>query len=137
MFPRRFEQVDRAFDINALIQCRVLKAGPHAGPRGQMNDLVEFDRRKEFAQRGGIGQIALDKFKGPGERLDVPKVGALELRVVKIVQVVEGPDGMTIAQQPFADVRTDETGAAGDQKIHGRTLAIRTQTVECTQAETC
>jgi hypothetical protein len=37
---------------------------------------------------------------------------------------------MAVAQEPFANVRTDETRAAGDQKIHGQTLTIRARAVE-------
>jgi hypothetical protein len=33
-------------------------------------------------------------------------------------------------QQAFANVRTDETRAAGDQKVHDQTLTIRTRAVE-------
>jgi hypothetical protein len=39
---------------------------------------------------------------------------------------------VAIAQQPFANVRADEARAAGDQNIHGRTLATQTRAVEYT-----
>ena len=99
-----------------------------------MDDLIEFDGGKNFVERGAVGDVAVDEFKRFGERLDFAEVAALELRVVKIVEVVERPDGMAVAQEPFANVRADETRAAGDQKIHGRTLTIRARAVECEDA---
>ena len=44
------------------------------------------------------------------------------MRVVKIVQVVERPDAVAVVQEPFANVRADEAGAAGDEEIHARKL---------------
>ena len=35
------------------------------------------------------------------------------------------------AQESFADVRTNEAGAAGNQKVHGQTLAMIKRAVEC------
>jgi len=66
-----------------------------------------------------------------GNSLDFAEVAAFELRILMIVEVIERPDGVAVAQEPFADVRTDEAGAAGDQKIHGRTLTMSKRTVEC------
>jgi hypothetical protein len=73
----------------------------------------------------------MDEFERFGERLDVAEVPAFELRVVKRVEVIERPDGVSIVQQPFANVRTNEASAAGDQKVHGRTLATGGRAVEC------
>jgi len=52
------------------------------------------------------------------------------LRVIKIVQVVEGPDAVAVAQQLLANVRADEARAAGDEKIHDSTLATAARRVE-------
>jgi hypothetical protein len=38
---------------------------------------------------------------------------------------------VAIVQQPLANMGADEARAAGDQKIHGRTLTIGRQAVEC------
>jgi hypothetical protein len=38
---------------------------------------------------------------------------------------------VAVVQEPFANVRADETGAAGDQKIHGRKLTVSGRGVEC------
>ena len=60
----------------------------------------------------------MDEFERLGEGLDFAKVSAFELGSVEGVQVVESPDGMAVLKQSFADMGADETGAAGDQKIH-------------------
>jgi hypothetical protein len=45
------------------------------------------------------------EFKRFGKRLDFAQVTALELRIVKIVQVVKRPDVMAIVEQALADMR--------------------------------
>ena len=77
-----------------------------------------------------IRDVAVDEFKRLGERLDVAEIAPLELRVIKRVEVVERPDGVAVAQEPFANVRADEARAAGDQKVHGQTLTTGTRPVE-------
>ena len=152
-FSSGFENVHRAFDVNALVKRRCFEAGPHARARSQVDDLVEFHAAEQFVERHAVTQIAVDKFKwfgSPrgigraacrcgvlgrviprGERLDIAEVPAFEFRVVEIVEVIERPDGVAVVQQPFANVRTDETRAAGDQKVHGQTLTIGGRSVEC------
>ncbi len=61
--------------------------------------------------------VAVDKFEGFGQSLDFAEVALLEGRVVKVVEVVEGPDAVAIAEEAFANVGADEARAAGDQKI--------------------
>ncbi len=95
-----------------------------------MDDLIEFYGRKKFVERGAVGEVAVEKFKGLGERLDFAEVAALKLRVVESVQVVESPDAVAVVQQAFANVRTDEARAAGDEKIHGRKLTGNGRSVE-------
>ena len=53
VLPRGFEHVDRALDVHALVKRRLFEARPHAGARGEMDDLVEFDGGKKFVERGG------------------------------------------------------------------------------------
>ena len=127
---RGFEDVDGAFDVHALVKRRLLQAGPHAGARGEMDDLVEFCGGKQIVHRAGIRQIAGDEGERLAERLDVRERAALDLRVVKIVEVVEGPDAVAVMEQAFANVRADEARAAGDEKIHAATLTTEGETVE-------
>jgi hypothetical protein len=72
----------------------------------------------------------VDKFEWFGEQLDIVEIPAFEFRVVEIIKVIERPDGVPIVQQPFANVRTDKTRAAGDQKIHDQTLTMKRRAVE-------
>ena len=71
------KNIDRALNIHPLIQRRLGDARTHAGPRRQMDDLVKFDGGKQLRDRGGIREVAINKFEGQGERLDVAQVGAL------------------------------------------------------------
>ena len=79
VFARGFEDVDRALDIDALVKRGVVQARTHARARGEMDDLVELDGRKNLGERGGIGDVAVDEFKRFGERLDFAEVALLEL----------------------------------------------------------
>src|SRR5205085_11769882 len=85
---------------------------------------------EQFIEVGAKGQIALYEGKRPCRRLKVANVGLLDPRIVKVVQIVEGPDRVAVAQQPFADVVADESCAAGDQEIH---VTIMECNVECSR----
>ena len=95
-----------------------------------MDDLIELHRGKEFVHRVRIAKVAVKKFKRLGKRLDVAEIGALDLRIVKAVQIIKRPNAMAIAEQAFANVRADETRAAGDEKIHDRKLTSDGESVE-------
>jgi hypothetical protein len=75
----------------------------------------------------------VDKRGRLAQRLDVRQRAALNLRVVEIIQVVKNPDAMAVVEQPFANVRADETRAAGDEKIHAATLTTPAPPVEHTK----
>ena len=93
-----------------------------------------MDKFKRFGSPRGIGWAAgicvLGRIIPRGERLDFAEIALLELRVVKIVQVIERPDSMAVVEKAFANVRADEARASGDEKIHGQTLTITGQGVE-------
>src|SRR6185503_14726619 len=40
------------------------------------------------------------------------------------VEIVEGPDCVAVAQKSLAYMATNETGATGDQKIHGAIMGF-------------
>ena len=108
----------------------MFKARAHAGTRGEMDNLVKIDGGKNFVERSGVGDVAVDEFKWLGERLDVAEIMPFEVRIVEIVEVVERPDGVAVMQQPFANVRADEARAAGDQEVHGQKLTGSGRSVE-------
>ena len=83
IFPGGFEQVDRAFDVDALVKGGFGEAGPHARAGREMDDLVKFHAAEQFVERGAVGQIAVDEFERFGQRLDVAEIAAFELRIVE------------------------------------------------------
>ena len=106
-FRAAFEQVDRAFDVDTLVKRRLGKAGTHAEPRSEVNDLVELDAAEQFSERRAVAQVAMDEFKRFGQRLEVVEVPAFKLGVIKWIKVIEGPNGVAFMEQPFTNVRTD------------------------------
>ena len=83
-----------------------------------MDDLVKPHAPEQLIERRTIRQIAMHELERLGQRLDVAQVALLELRVVKRVQIVKRPDGVSPPKQPLANMRPDETRPASDQKIH-------------------
>jgi len=88
-----------------------------------VNDLVEADAGEQVFKRGAIGKVAVHELEGSAERAKVVEVALFEARVVEIVEVIEGPDGMAGMEEALAEMRADEAGATGDQEIHAGTLA--------------
>ena len=123
--PCRFEEIDGALDVDALVKGRFLQAGAHTRAGGKVDDLVEFDAADQFIQRRPVGQVAVDKLERLGQGLDFKKILALEFGIVERVQVVERPDSVAGLQQALAYVRANEAGAAGDEEIHRKILAKR------------
>jgi hypothetical protein len=72
----------------------------------------------------------VEKFKVAAERLDIVQRAALDLRIVKIVQVIKSPNAMAVEQQAFANMRADEARATRDEKMHGAKLISPSETVE-------
>src|SRR6185369_517088 len=99
------------------------KAGSDAGTRGEVDDLVELHAAEQVTKRAAVCDVALDELKRFREGLNVADVAAFELRVVEVVEVVEGPNVVAGMKQPLADVRANETSASGYEKIHRRKLA--------------
>ena len=130
IFPGGFEQVDRPLDVDPLVKGRFSEAGAHARAGRKVDDLIELDAAEQFVKRRAVAQIAMDEFERFGQRLDVAEVPAFELRVVIRIEIIKGPDRVTVVQQAFANVRPDEAGPAGDQKVHAETLTIRAGSVE-------
>ena len=84
-----FQQIDSAFDIDPLLESRLFQARPHAGSRGQVNNLVESHAAEQLLERIRIVQIPVNELKRLAKYLDLTEVMALYFRVVKIVQIVE------------------------------------------------
>ena len=78
-----------------------------------MHDVGEGDDLEELLQESGVVDVAFDdEHAGPvEERL----AGALQGRVIVIVEVVEAEDAVAAALEGRGDVRADEAGGAGDE----------------------
>jgi len=62
-----------------------------------------------------------------GQRLEVANVGLFDFRVVEIVEIVEGPDGLAVAQQTFAHVKPNKTRAPVTRKFMAEIWDFRVQ----------
>ena len=78
-----------AADIRVVIKLRLLDRGPHPRARGQMRHGVEFFPVKKQVHRAAVAQIDSMNRDVAGHRFDI---GALDLRIVKIVEIVEDRD---------------------------------------------
>ena len=89
---------------------------------GEMDDLVELHAAEQLVKRRPIRQVAMHEFKRTRQRLNLAEVSPLQPRIVEVVEVVKSPDCMAETQQTLANMRTDKTSAAGNQKVHIATL---------------
>src|SRR4030095_12987691 len=109
--------------VDVLVEDRLLEARPHAGPGREMHNRGELAPREEGLHQLFVPDLALDQqvVRPAHELLDV---APLARRVVEIVEVVEHRDALALAEQPPGQMRSDETGAAGDQDMMGHALIL-------------
>ena len=50
--------------------------------------------------------------------VESPDVRPLDRRIVKVIEIIESGDSMSLPQEPSHDMGTDEAGAAGDKNLH-------------------
>src|SRR5438132_346233 len=110
--------MDRALDVDALVKGWLVKAWSNTGACRQVDDLIEGDGSQQGVEGRAVKHVAMDKDERFFERLDCLEVSALEIGMIEIIQVIEGPDSVAGLQQPFAEMRADETGPARHQEIH-------------------
>src|SRR5579885_929198 len=97
---------------NTTAAAQLRDARPHGR---QVRDGVEFFAMKYSSHRCALAKIDL---VNPYVFDEPAKVGALDLRVVKIVEVVENRHFVSRTEQFFRKMRADETGAACNQNSH-------------------
>ena len=114
----RFEDVDGALDVDPLVQGRFLEAGSNAGAGGEVDHLVKPGARKELVQRVPVGQVAEHECERPGGGLELAECAPFEVGIVKVIEIIERPNGVSLLQQPRAHMRSDEAGSARDEDIH-------------------
>ena len=111
--------MQRADHIRVVIKSRRLNGGPNASARSQMDDRVDFFAAKHGSHRFVLSKIDVTNgyiFCEPGN------VRVLNLRIVKIIEVVQDDDFVPGGEQLLGKMRSDETGATCDQNSHGAKL---------------
>jgi hypothetical protein len=88
-----------------------LNGGPNPSARGQVDDRVYF-----FAAKHSSDRIALSKIDVTNGYVfcETSNVRVLDLRIVKIIEIVQDDDFMPRSEQPLGKVRPDKAGAACD-----------------------
>jgi hypothetical protein len=96
-----------------------LNGGPNASAGSQMHDGVYFLAGKHSSDR-----IVLSKIDVTNGYVfcETSNVRALDLRIVKIIEIVQDDDFMLHGEQLLGKVRPDKAGAACDQDSHGAKL---------------
>src|SRR5215469_7148122 len=96
-------------DVRVVIKPRVLNRGPNASARSQVHDRVYF-----FAVKHSPHRVALAKIDVANRYVfcETSNVRALNLRIVKIVEIVQDDDLMADSEQLLNQVRPDKAGAA-------------------------
>jgi hypothetical protein len=92
-----------------------LNRGPNAGARSQMHDYIDFFTTKHSSHRVVLSKINVANRYVFRETSDVR---VLDLRIVKIIEIVQNDDFMANAEQLLYQVRPDKPGATCDQDSH-------------------
>jgi hypothetical protein len=92
-----------------------LNRGPNAGARGQMYDRVQFFAAKHTCDRVALSKIDVTNSYVFSQTSDIR---VLDLRIVKIIEIVKDDDFVTDSEQLLGKMRPDKTGAACDQYSH-------------------
>ena len=109
--PRGLEDVDRAEHVHGRVERRVRDGLANVRLGGQVEDPIRDEAVDRVLEPGPVGDVAL------GE-LGSPRRGAVEVRPPPGRQVVDDEDVGTGLEQRVDEVRADEAGATGDQRLH-------------------
>src|SRR3954471_5819626 len=90
-----------------------------------MRNEIKLFPMKEIFDAIRIPQIEL---MDPDFVRDGGKVGPLDSRVVKIVEVIEDRDFMTVGEESLDKMRTDKARAAGNQGPHRASVKMKLST---------
>jgi hypothetical protein len=107
--------MQRSDDVRVVIKLRGLNGGPNASARSQVHDGVYF-----FAAKHSLDRIALSKIDVANGYVfcETSNVRALDLRIVKIIEIVQDDDFVPDSEQLLGKMRPDKAGAACDQDSH-------------------
>src|SRR5436309_14461213 len=107
----------------------MLNRGADASARREVSDRVEFFAAENISHRSIVAKIDMVNdhvFAKAGN------VCVLDLRIVKIVEVIEDDDGVSCREQAFNEMGADETCAASDKNSHAPRSST-TKHTECTK----
>src|SRR4051812_2664975 len=114
--------MQRARDVRVVIEFRLKNRRPHSRARGKMNYGINFLAIEQTVDRSAVAQIDLvDRYI----LRESSHIGSLDLRIVKVVEIVENRDFMPGREEFLDEVRADETGAARDQDPHRATVKMK------------
>jgi hypothetical protein len=107
--------MQRPEDVRIVIKPWVLNGGPNASAGSQVHDGVYF-----FAAKHSSHRVALSKIDVANGYVfcDISNVRVLDLRIVKIIEIVQDDDFMPDSKQLLNQMRPDKSGAACDQDSH-------------------
>src|SRR5262249_8824780 len=113
--PGGFEQMQRPRDIGLIIKLRALDRRSNAGTSGKMKDGIERLLSEDICNLLTIAKIDV---MDANVLCDTGNVRAFDLRIVKVVKIIEDGDLMAICEQPSNQMRTNEAGAASHENVH-------------------
>jgi hypothetical protein len=107
-------------DVRVVIKPRVLNGGPNASAGSQVHDGVYF-----FAAKHSSHRVVLSKIDVANGYVfcETSNVRVLDLRIVKIIKIVQDDDFLPASEQLLNQMRPDKAGTACDQDSHGAKLA--------------
>src|ERR1044071_1293926 len=108
MAPSGLEEVGRSFDIDALIKRRLEQARTDAGAGGEADPLVDPGAAEQLVQAAAISEVPLNEGQCLRRSLQVAQVGLFDFRIVKVIEIIEDPDRVALAQKPLANMPADE-----------------------------
>ncbi len=87
-----------------------------------MHHSLELFLREQRVHPGAVREVELDEAE-PRVLAQDREPRFLQRRVVVVVEVVETDHLVAAIEEPAGDVKADEAGRAGDEDLHGHSLA--------------
>jgi hypothetical protein len=103
--------MQRSDNVRVVIKPRRLNGWPDTSARSQVHNRIHF-----FAAKDSSDRVALSKIDLANGYLfcETSNVRVLDLRIVKIIEIVQDDDFMPHSEQLLGKVRADKAGTACD-----------------------